>query len=84
MTTSKQPTKQTYSQIMMAHLMTDATITIWDSICLHQITCLAQRISQLRASGVSIDDEMVTQNGKQFKRYWIAQPTNTTDSVVTP
>ena len=81
MTTTRQP-KQTYSQIIMAHLMAGKTITIWESIRLYQITCLAQRISDLRADGVIINDEMVKQNGKRFKRYWIDQPANATDSEV--
>ena len=81
MTTTRQP-KQTYSQIIMAHLMAGKTITIWESIRLYQITCLAQRISDLRADGVIINDEMVKQNGKHFKRYWIEQPTTDNDEGV--
>lgn len=70
MTTTRQP-KQTYSQIIMAHLMAGKTITNMQAYDEYSITCLAQRISELRASGVSINDEMVKQNGKRFKRYWI-------------
>ncbi|GAB3231441.1 helix-turn-helix domain-containing protein [Psychrobacter pacificensis] len=76
MNTTRQPKqKQTYTQIIMAHLMAGKTITNMQAYDEYAITCLAQRISELRASGVSIDDEMVTQNGKRFKRYWIDQPT---------
>lgn len=74
MTTTRQP-KQTYSQIIMAHLMAGKTITNMQAYDEYSITCLAQRISELRASGVSINDEMVKQNGKHFKRYWIDQLT---------
>lgn len=77
MTTTRQP-KQTYSQIIMAHLMAGKTITNMQAYDEYGMTCLAQRISELRASGVSIDDEMVTQNGKRFKRYWINQPAQQT------
>ena len=70
MTTTRQP-KQTYSQIIMAHLMAGKTITNMQAYDEYSITCLSQRISELRASGVNIVDEMVTQNGKRFKRYWI-------------
>ena len=70
---TRQP-KQTYSQIIMAHLVAGKTITNMQAYDEYAITCLAQRISELRASGVSIDDEIVTQNGKRFKRYWIDQP----------
>lgn len=81
MTTTRQP-KQNYCQIIMAHLMAGKTITIWESISLYQITCLAQRISDLRAVGAPIQDKWVKQNGKRFKRYWIDQPANTTKSEV--
>lgn len=77
MTTTRQP-KQTYGQIIMAHLLAGKTITNMQAYDEYSITCLAQRISELRASGVSIDDEMVTQNGKRFKRYWIDQPAQQT------
>ena len=70
---TRQP-KQTYSQIIMAHLIVGKTITNMQAYDEYSITCLAQRISELRASGVSINDEMVKQNGKHFKRYWIDQP----------
>lgn len=66
-----QTPKPTYSQIIMAHLMTGKTITNMQAYDEYSITCLSQRISELRASGVNIDDEMVTRNGKRFKRYWI-------------
>ena len=71
---TRQP-KQTYSQIIMAHLMAGKTITNMQAYDEYSITCLAQRISELRASGIVIQDEIVKQNGKHFKRYWIEQPT---------
>lgn len=48
------------------------------------ITCFLQRISDLRAAGIVIQDEMIEKNGKRYKSYWIDQPANTTDSEVTP
>ena len=81
MTTTRQP-KQTYSQIIMTHLMAGKNITNMQAYNEYSITCLAQRISDLRADGVIINDEMVKQNGKRFKRYWIDQPANATDSEV--
>ena len=51
------------------HLSTYQAFDLW------QITCFLQRISDLRADGVIINDEVVKQNGKRFKRYWIEQPT---------
>ncbi|MGE6390448.1 helix-turn-helix domain-containing protein [Psychrobacter pacificensis] len=76
--TDTRQTKQTYGQIIMAHLLAGKTITNMQAYDEYGMTCLAQRISELRASGVSIDDEMVTQNGKRFKRYWIDQPAQQT------
>ncbi len=35
---------------------------------------LRNRIGELRAEGVNIQDEMVECNGKHFKRYFIPQP----------
>ena len=81
MTTTRQP-RQTYSQIIMAHLMAGKTITNMQAYDEYSITCLAQRISELRASGVSINDEIVKQNGKHFKRYWIDQPATDNDEGV--
>ena len=71
---TRQP-KQTYSQIIMAHLMAGKTITNMQAYDEYTITCLAQRISEIRADGVIIQDEMIKQNGKRFKRYWIDQQT---------
>lgn len=77
MTITRQP-KQTYAQIIVNHMLAGKTITNMQAYDEYTITCLAQRISELRASGVSIDDEMVTQNGKRFKRYWISADTQHT------
>ena len=73
----RQP-NQTYSQIIMAHLMAGKTITNMQAYDEYAITCLAQRISEIRADGVIIQDEMIKQNGKRFKRYWIDQQTQQT------
>ena len=79
--TTRQP-KKSYKQIIHSHMLAGKTITTMQAITEYGITCLAQRISELRASGVIIDDEMVKQNGKRFKRYWINTPANNTDSEV--
>ena len=63
--------KPTYAQTIMTHLLAGKTITNMQAYDEYSITCLSKRISELRASGVNIVDEMVTQNGKRFKRYWI-------------
>ena len=82
MTTSKQPTKQTYSQIILNHMLAGKRLSNMQAYALYGMTCFLQRISDLRAAGIVIQDEMIEKNGKRYKSYWIEQPANTTDSEV--
>ena len=66
---------KTQIEIVRAHLMTGATITIWDSIRLYRITSLAQRIHNLRSAGLVIQSEIVTHNDKRFSIYWLDEQT---------
>ena len=66
---------KTQIDIVRAHLMTGATITTWDAYRLYRITCLAQRIHELRKSGLVIQSEMVTHNEKRFSVYWLDEQT---------
>ena len=66
---------KTQIEIVRAHLMTGATITTWDAYRLYQITCLAQRIHDLRLTGLVIQSEMVTHNDKRFSLYWLDEAT---------
>ena len=66
---------KTQIDIVRAHLMTGATITTWDAYRLYQITCLAQRIYNLRSSGLAIQSEIVTHNEKRFSIYWLDKQT---------
>ena len=66
---------KTQIEIIRAHLMTGATISIWESICLYQITSLAQRIHNLRDTGLLIQSEMVKHNNKWFAVYWLDEQT---------
>lgn len=68
--TTRQP-KQSYKQIILSHMLAGQSISTYQAYDEYGITCFLQRISDLRADGVIIDDEMVKQNGKRFKRYWI-------------
>ena len=68
--TTRQP-KQSYKQIILNHMLAGETITTIQAYDEYNITCLAQRICELRGDGITINDEMVKQNGKRFKRYWI-------------
>ena len=66
---------KTQIEIVRAHLMTGATITTWDAYRLYQITCLAQRIHDLRNVGLTIQSEIVTHNDKRFSLYWLDEQT---------
>lgn len=66
---------KTQIEIIRAHLMTGATITTWDAYRLYQITCLAQRIHDLRGAGLIIQSEIVTHNDKRFSVYWLDEQT---------
>lgn len=78
--TSQAP--KTQIDIVRAHLMTGATITTWDAYRLYQITCLAQRVHDLRSAGLIIQSEIVTHNDKRFSVYWLDEAT-LLDSEVT-
>ena len=79
---------KTQIETVRAHLMTGATITTWDAYRLYQITCLAQRIHDLRSAGLVIQSEIVTHNDKRFSVYWLDEQTllesELSDSEVTP
>lgn len=66
---------KTQIDTVRAHLMTGATITTWDAYRLYQITCLAQRIHDLRNAGLVIQSEIVTHNDKRFSVYWLDEAT---------
>ncbi|WP_289000126.1 helix-turn-helix domain-containing protein [uncultured Psychrobacter sp.] len=70
-----QPVPKTQVEVIRAHLMTGATITTWDAYRLYQITCLAQRIHDLRGEGLLVQSEMVKHNNKWFAVYWLDEPT---------
>lgn len=79
MTTSAPVTNQqvlkTQIEKVRAHLMTGSTITTWDAYRLYKITCLAQRIHDLRSAGVIIQSEIVIHNDKRFLVYWLDEQT---------
>lgn len=78
MTTPSQNPRQTYCQLILNHMLAGKTISNMQAYDQYGMTCFLQRISDLRATGVIIQDETVKQNGKRYKRYWIDQP-NTDD-----
>lgn len=71
MTRTRQAPTATQTAIIKGHLLTGKTISTWQSYQLYSITCLAQRIHDLRSNGLPIDDEMVVREGKRFKVYWL-------------
>ena len=75
MTTPMQPTKQSYKQIIHNHMLAGHRLSTYEAYDLWQITCFLQRVSELRAQGVAIQDKTIKRNGKTFKQYWIDQPT---------
>ena len=81
MTTTRQP-KLTYSQIIVNHMMAGQSISTYQAYDLYNITCLSQRISDLKSEGVAIQSRMTKQNGKRFMLYWIEQPTTDNDEGV--
>ncbi len=72
---TNQPAPKTQIDTVRAHLMTGATITTWDAYRLYQITCLAQRVHDLRSAGLIIQSEIVTHNDKRFSVYWLDEAT---------
>lgn len=72
---NNQPASKTQIDTVRTHLMTGATITTWDAYRLYQITCLAQRIHDLRTAGLTIQSEIVTHNDKRFSVYWLDEAT---------
>lgn len=67
MTTSK----QNYSQIILTHLLAGKRLSNIQAYDQYGMTCFLQRISDLRAAGVPIQDVFIKRNGKKFKLYWI-------------
>nr|WP_181717872.1 helix-turn-helix domain-containing protein [Psychrobacter sp.]QJS05822.1 HtH domain [Psychrobacter sp.] len=66
---------KTQIETVRAHLMTGSSITTWDAYRLYRITSLAQRIFELRKSGLEIQSEMVIHNDKRFSLYWLDEAT---------
>lgn len=69
-----QATIKTQIATIKAHLLAGQHIDTWQAYRTYGITCLAQRVHDLRKAGIRVNGEMVTQNAKRFKRYWIDPP----------
>lgn len=77
---TRQP-KQSYKQIIHNHMLAGNTLSTYEAYNLWQITCFLQRISELRAQGVDIQDKTIKRNGKTFKQYWIDTPPDTNNNA---
>ncbi|MDE0844089.1 MAG: hypothetical protein OSA85_08540 [Psychrobacter pacificensis] len=77
---TRQP-KQSYKQIIHNHLLAGNSLSTYEAFDLWQITCFLQRISDLRAQGVVIQDKTIKRNGKTFKIYWIDTPADTANNA---
>lgn len=77
---TRQP-KQNYKQIILNHMLAGKSISTYEAYELYNITCFLQRISELRASGITIQDKRVKNNGKTFKTYWIDHPNDNNRGV---
>jgi len=54
-----------------AHMLAGHSIDTWQAYKLYNITSLAQRVYELKKSGLSIKSKMVTKNSKTYSIYWI-------------
>lgn len=77
MITPRQAVTATQTDTIRAHLMTGAPISTWEAYERYQITCLAQRVHELRRAGLDIKSEIMVKNGKRFSLYWIEEEERT-------
>lgn len=71
MNTTRQTPLLTQNDTIKEHLLAGKRISTWQAYQLYNITCLAQRIHDLRSTGIAIQSEMVTREGKRFSEYWL-------------
>ena len=83
MTTMTKLKNTTYSQIIFNQTLAGKTLTNMQNYVQYNMTCFIQRIRDLNAAGVIIQNLTVKQNGKRFKRYWVDQPSSSSYHEVT-
>ena len=71
MTTPRQTPLKTQNETIKAHLLAGECISTWQAYKQYNITCLAQRIHNLRNAGLLIKSKIVVRDGKRFSSYWI-------------
>lgn len=62
---------KTQNDKVKEHMLAGHTIDTWQAYKLYTITCLAQRIYDLKKAGIPVVSKMVARNGKRFSVYWI-------------
>ena len=72
MITPKHTPIKSQNERVKSHMLAGHDIDTWKAYKLLTITCLAQRIYDLKKAGVPILSKMVARNGKRFSVYWIA------------
>lgn len=71
MATSRHMPIKTQNDKVKEHMLAGRTINTWQAYKLYTITCLAQRIYDLKKAGIPVVSKMVARNGKRFSVYWI-------------
>ncbi len=56
-------------------MLAGQSISNMEAFAQYGMTCFLQRISDLRASGVPIQDKFVSRNNKRFSVYWLGKKT---------
>lgn len=70
---TNEPPPKTQVEIVKEHLMTGASISTWQAYESYRITCLAQRVHDLRKIGMEIQSKCIVKNGKRFNLYWLEE-----------
>lgn len=71
MMTSRQTPLKTQNDTIKAHLLAGRCISTWQAYKQYNITCLAQRVHDLRNAGLPIKSKIVVRDGKRFSNYWL-------------
>ena len=61
----------TQSQQVHNYIKPGRSITPMLAFSKFRITCLAERVRDLRNKGIPVKGEMVTKNGKRFSKYYL-------------
>ena len=71
MITPRHTPLKSQNERVKSHMLAGHDIDTWKAYKLLTITCLAQRIYDLKKAGIPVVSKMVARNGKRFSVYWI-------------